>query len=145
MLPLTGIGQEENDICPQGPVEIKQAGGTWFISIAGGEWEYVGQQWEAVEELIAGTPIETVFNQQRALSYIGSTLSIILGVGSFFWPSQLCVFDQETGIKCQGGLRAILSPLATGLGIYWFLKVEESTHVAAIDAYNEMWKLICSK
>jgi hypothetical protein len=140
---LTVSGQEQDELCAKGPVELKLAGSTWFISIAGGQWQHVGHQWEVVKNLISGTPVEAVYNQRRTLYYVGSTLLAGLGSLFFFWPSQLCVSDPEAGIRCEDGLRLFTSPLLMALGTYWLLKVEEFVHVSAIKDYNEMWRLVC--
>lgn len=141
---LHGSAQQMN-LCSQGPVNIKKAGGTWFISIAGGEWQHVGQQWEKIKTLIAGSPIEEVYKRRRILHYAGSVSVTTLGLLLFFWPSQLCALDKEVGIRCQEGLRLVLSPLAALLGGYWLMSVEEIIHVSAIKDYNEMWQLVCQK
>ena len=145
LISLTGSAQNPEDLCPKGPIDLKQAGGTWFISIAGGEWKYVGQGWEIVEELIAGTPVELVFKQRRTFYYVGSALAATAGLGLFFYPTQLCTSDKETGVRCEGGLRAFLSPFLAAMGTYWLLKVDELAHLVAVRDYNEMWSLICKK
>ena len=142
---LTVIGTastQEQSICDRGPAEIKSAGGTWFLRIAGGQWEHVGHRWELVEKLVANTPIEQPFKTHRTLLQAGGILGLGLSLLIYFWPTAACTIDQEIGFYCDD-TRALASGMAFGVSIYTLLKAEEWAHVRAVQSYNEMWELLC--
>lgn len=135
---------QEQSICDRGPAEIKSAGGTWFLRIAGGPWEHVGHRWELVEKLIANTPVEQPFKTNRTLLQAGGFLGLGLGLLIYFWPTAACVLDQEVGFYCDD-TRALASGVVIGVSLYTLLKMEEWAHVKAVQSYNEMWELLCKK
>lgn len=135
---------QEQGICDRGPAEIKPAGGTWFLRIAGGPWEHVGHHWELVEKLIANTPVEQPFKTHRTLLRAGGILGLGLGLLLYFWPTAACVIDQEVGFYCDD-TRALASGAIMGVSLYTLLKMEEWAHVKAVQSYNEMWELLCKK
>jgi hypothetical protein len=133
---------QQQNICDQGPAEIKPAGGTWFLRVAGGQWEHVGHRWELVEKLVANTPVELPFKTHRALLQAGGILGLGLGLLLYFWPTAACAIDREIGFYCDD-TRALASGVAIGVSIYTLLKAEEWAHVKAVQSYNEMWELLC--
>ena len=141
LLGVTTLAQPAKDVCSQGPVELKLAGSTWFLRIAGHKWEYVGPRWEAVERLIETTPIQSTFNTQRVLLYLGSIVSSGLGTLDYLWPSPACSITKGAA-RCDT-TRLMVSGGLIGLGVYIFLKTEEWVHTIAVQNYNAMWELLC--
>lgn len=144
LLPGVVSTAQDGSICDRGPAEIKAAGGTWFLRVAGGQWEHVGHRWELVEKLIANTPVERPFKTYRTLLQAGSLLGIGLGVLLYLWPTAACTIDREIGFYCDD-TRALASSGIVGLSVYVLLKAEEWSHVNAVKNYNEMWELLCKK
>lgn len=140
-----GLSAQEDAICSKGPAELNKAGGSWFISIAGSDWTYVGKNWERVEELISGTPLESAHNRRKALYYAGGASVAGLGGVLFFVPTQACILAESNAlIACEESARTILSPVLAFLGLYWILNVEEMAHTAAVRDFNEVYQLVCT-